>query len=387
MVKIGQSISTLPPHKANSPNDATQTSASPGSAPLDISQVGAVAYRVEATENLCQVSSFFLQQHVDFSDRTQVADWLVRFKELDLRLVQWKKFLPERWKESNVSRDAIVRMDPNLTLAHLIHDTALILLHQPIAYPPPGLKAIARLPNFCSAETCEQAAVETSAITSKYLRFTEEMMVNADFVYCALVAAKALLVHSIYYNTALSSEFFTLTQNMEEMSRRWRGYEDDGNEKSSKLDLAGVYALRLREYHARCQKEPEFADQILMYSGGDVLLKGEPTLDAQAAGERSTPHAGTPGMAGAARVARSEREETVTPIHFPRPPETPSMAASPMARPPSSIAQHTDQNAMNINGFRPMNYGTPDNLMMMSDMLMGQNWTGLDRVGTAVHGT
>jgi hypothetical protein len=45
-------------------------------------------YRIEATESLSQISSFFLQQHVDFEDRSQVSDWLTRFKELDLRLVQ-----------------------------------------------------------------------------------------------------------------------------------------------------------------------------------------------------------------------------------------------------------------------------------------------------------
>lgn len=52
-------------------------------------QVGAFAYRIEATESLCQVTTFFLQQHVNFMDRQEVGNWLMRFKELDLRLVQW----------------------------------------------------------------------------------------------------------------------------------------------------------------------------------------------------------------------------------------------------------------------------------------------------------
>ena len=70
-------------------------------------------------------------------------------------------------------------MDPNLTLAHVTHNTSMILLHQHIAYPSPTLKQMIKLPSSCSAETCELAAIETSAITSKYLRYTEEMMVNA----------------------------------------------------------------------------------------------------------------------------------------------------------------------------------------------------------------
>jgi hypothetical protein len=50
--------------------------------------LGALAYRIEATESLNQVTSFFLQQRVDFRNRQEVGAWLTRFKELDLRLVQ-----------------------------------------------------------------------------------------------------------------------------------------------------------------------------------------------------------------------------------------------------------------------------------------------------------
>jgi hypothetical protein len=56
-------------------------------------QVGAFAYRIEATESLCQVTTFFLQQPVDFANRQEVSGWLMRFKELDLRLVQCVLFL------------------------------------------------------------------------------------------------------------------------------------------------------------------------------------------------------------------------------------------------------------------------------------------------------
>lgn len=84
-------------------------------------------------------------------------------------------------------------MDPNLTLAHVTHNTSMILLHQHIAYPSPTLKSMIRLPNICSAETCELAAIETSAMTSKYLRTTEDIMLNAEFVFCAWTAARVLL--------------------------------------------------------------------------------------------------------------------------------------------------------------------------------------------------
>lgn len=86
--KIGNSVAFLPTHRA-SPNDQGQLGASPGTQQgIDISNLGAVAYRIEAAESLSQVSSFFLQQHVNFRDRKEINGWLTRFKELDLRLVQ-----------------------------------------------------------------------------------------------------------------------------------------------------------------------------------------------------------------------------------------------------------------------------------------------------------
>jgi hypothetical protein len=59
-----------------------------GPSDVDTSKLGAFAYRIESTESLSQVTSFFLQQKVDFRDRQEVGAWLTRFKELDLRLVQ-----------------------------------------------------------------------------------------------------------------------------------------------------------------------------------------------------------------------------------------------------------------------------------------------------------
>ena len=55
---------------------------------VDTSKLGAFAYRIESTESLSQVTSFFLQQKVNFRNRQEVGAWLTRFKELDLRLVQ-----------------------------------------------------------------------------------------------------------------------------------------------------------------------------------------------------------------------------------------------------------------------------------------------------------
>ena len=107
----------------------------------------------------------------------------------------WKMFLPQRWKDSNVSRQPdLVTMDPNLTLAHVTHNTSMILLHQRIAYPDSLLANTLRLPSFFSAEACQVAAVETASITKRYLDHTPQFSpVITQFAFCVYVSARALL--------------------------------------------------------------------------------------------------------------------------------------------------------------------------------------------------
>ena len=81
VAKIGNSIAFLP---SNYPNSLD---APPNR--MDMTTIGAFAYRVEATESLSRITTYFLQQNVNFRDKVQVGDWLTRFKELDLRLVQY----------------------------------------------------------------------------------------------------------------------------------------------------------------------------------------------------------------------------------------------------------------------------------------------------------
>lgn len=50
--------------------------------------LGGFAYCVEATENLSLVTSFFLIQGLDLTNMQAVQHWLLRFKKLDLRLIQ-----------------------------------------------------------------------------------------------------------------------------------------------------------------------------------------------------------------------------------------------------------------------------------------------------------
>lgn len=104
-------------------------------------------------------------------------------------------FLPQKWKDSNVSpQPTQINMDPNLTLAHVTHNTSMILLHQRVAYPPAEWTNIVQLPSVCSAETCHNAAIEIQNMTAKYLNNTPDgNPVTNQFVFCVFVAARALL--------------------------------------------------------------------------------------------------------------------------------------------------------------------------------------------------
>ncbi|KAJ5652709.1 fungal-specific transcription factor domain-containing protein [Penicillium longicatenatum] len=270
--KIGNSIAFLPtqysnvPDSPDSPGSATQngspSSISRGTMQPDMSTVGAFAYCIEATESLSRVTTFFLQQKINFHDRREVSSWLTRFKELDLRLVHWKMFLPQKWRDSNISlQPTLIHMDPNLTLAHVTHNTSMILLHQRMAYPPAEWANIVRLPSACSAETCQNAAIEIQNMTAKYLSNTDESDPIANqFVFCVFVAARVLLVHWRYYGSSLPQELWYLINSLDEMARRWLGSTIHGR------CLASTYADRLRDLHRHCVSAPNFSVDVLGYS-------------------------------------------------------------------------------------------------------------------------
>ncbi|WPG98151.1 fungal-specific transcription factor domain-containing protein [Acrodontium crateriforme] len=278
--KMGNSVAYLPTR-----TDRRRSGDEEAPGEIDTSSLGAVAYRIEATESLSQVSAFFLQQRVDFTNRAEIGKWLTRFKELDLRLVHWKLFLPERWKDSNVSKTpAAVKMDPNLTLAHVIHNISLILLHQHIAYAPVALSCAVNLPSASSSETCRQAAIEVASMTQKYLHYTKEMMVGAEFVFCAFVAAKVLLVHSLVFQSELVRDFYDLIDHLREMSRRWRSLSSKPSPQSHgtpsraiDLDVAGQYASRLEEFQTMSAGDSNNVAYILFCSGANGLLRSPPS--------------------------------------------------------------------------------------------------------------
>lgn len=256
--RIGRSLANVPaPYSEEDPTTEQQQGASPNSANgyIDASKLGAFAYCVEATESLSQVTTFFLQQRINAQDKEHAVSWLTRFKELDLRLVQWKLFLPSRWRDSNISADRkVIDMDPNLTLAHITHNTSMILLHHPIAYPAKSWNDYVALPKECSAQTCELAAIETSNIVSKFLTYTPIPFVNVQFAFCAFVAAKALLFEHQANRDPLRPEFERLVRDLWEMSKRWDRPVADARP----TNQAGTYANHLECLHEACSQDSHY---------------------------------------------------------------------------------------------------------------------------------
>jgi hypothetical protein len=257
VARIGRSLANVPaPYSEEDPTTEQPQGVSPNSAngSIDASKLGAFAYCVEATESLSQVTTFFLQQRINAQDKEHAVSWLTRFKELDLRLVQWKLFLPHRWKDSNISEDrTVINMDPNLTLAHITHNTSMTLLHHPIAFPAKSWNDYVALPKECSAQTCELAAIETSNIVSKFLTYSPIPFVNVQFAFCAFVAAKALLFTN---RGPPRPEFGRLVRDLWLMSERWDNSMSEVH--SQPVNQAGIYAQHLERLQEACSQDPQY---------------------------------------------------------------------------------------------------------------------------------
>jgi hypothetical protein len=320
--KIGKSLAHVPAqYNEDDPVADQPQGTSPGSSHglIDSSKLGAFAYCVEATESLSQVTTFFLQQRIRWQDKEQAVNWLTRFKELDLRLVHWKLFLPPRWKDSNISPVMeVVDMDPNLTLAHITHNTSMILLHHPIAYPPKEWNNYIALPKECSAQTCELAAVETTNIVHKFLTH-RVVFVNVQFAFCAFVAAKALLFESQATNKPIRHEFHMLIRSLWEISARWRADASSGDQSHQVCNQAGIYARHLEYLLEACQRDSRFRFNLYDHScqENEIIDSTSPV---------GTASVSTPSRSGSILPHARERWNSTAPTQPPgdmRPPPLP----------------------------------------------------------------
>ena len=86
----GEPLSTSTPYFGVSDKSNNSSSALPSlrQATADQTSLGGFAYCIEATESLSLVTSFFLHQAVDMGKVRDAQMWMLRFKQLDLRIMQ-----------------------------------------------------------------------------------------------------------------------------------------------------------------------------------------------------------------------------------------------------------------------------------------------------------
>jgi hypothetical protein len=130
-------------------------------------------------------------------------------------------------------------------LAHITHNTAVILLHQGIAYPPAHWKScVVKPPSASSAETCLQAASEIARIGQQFLA-DSPIFTNPQFSFCLFISGRMLLAHSRYNQVPIPSAFNTLIASLLEISRRWTGGREAADSRDD--NLASSFAKRLME--------------------------------------------------------------------------------------------------------------------------------------------
>ena len=136
-------------------------------------------------------------------------------------------------------------MDPNLTLAHITQNTAVIQLHQCIAFPPATLRAYrVALPSTSSAETCVSAASEIGTIAQQFLQQTSGIT-HPQLGFCLFIAGRVLLVHAAHHGTDIEPMFTTISAALLEIGARWDSRVNKVNASSSYNNLASRLHSRL----------------------------------------------------------------------------------------------------------------------------------------------
>lgn len=273
-------------------------------------------------------------------------------------------------------------MDPNLTLAHVTHNTSMILLHQRIAYPDVRWASTLRLPNLSSAEVCQTAAVETCSITQRYLKHTAEFnFIATQYAFCVFISARVLLgeslklsflisganmpalVHWRHYETDLAREFWILVHGLDEMAKRWAGPSLRHRASQSQ---AGRYAEQLRQLQSRCEADPQVKIDVLGYTSGTVQGSVlHPTLP------RST-NMTFGGSGRPVSISNDNREDMQLNLQFPE--ATSALSATRALRSgdaDSGPGQSDHSGAID---------SQQDNLSAMSHLLMDEDFLVMDRI-------
>lgn len=143
-------------------------------------------------------------------------------------------------------------MDPYLTLAHMTHNTAVVLLHQAISFPLPDWQTSRiGLPSASSMGICLAAASEVAIIAECFLR-RSFAPVSSQFALCLFLCGRFFLAHSSYKAAPLAPEFDSLVASLTETSNRWNGSNNLLDTESQ--NLSSKFAARLTDSCRKYQR-------------------------------------------------------------------------------------------------------------------------------------
>ena len=155
-----------------------------------------------------------------------------------LMVTRWQLFLPPKWRNAPVLNEQGI-VDQNLTLVHITHNTAVIQLHQCIAYLSAQM-ALAGLHHHAVVPTNQQ---EHSESTIHLLPFT---------------AGRVLLAHSTYHSLLLHPALEAIGMSLDDITRRWAGIRDPASAEIP-VNLASRFASRLEQakHNVLCAEDPK----------------------------------------------------------------------------------------------------------------------------------
>lgn len=214
------------------------------------SNMGSVSYLIESTELLSRVVRFYVEQKLSFHSSDQLQVWIRKFWNLDQILSNWKHSLPHKFRIVQSARHTgreRLYMDPNLMLAHVTHNTSVVLLHQYLAYPAqPELISIFRHYRMSSANTCLSAASEVSKVCKTYLSVTDGF-VSPQLAFCLFASGQVILAHAANFKEPISKPFYEIQESLETISKRWDNFTNTTNLASTLLSCLITSQSRLHE--------------------------------------------------------------------------------------------------------------------------------------------
>ena len=211
------------------------------------SNIGGLTYLIEATEILGIITSFASRTAKTRIQAPNLRDFLQEFLNLDLILTNWKSRLPPRYQRASYDEQGY--MDHNITLAHLSHNTSVIVLYQTARH----IHELGLVNNHVQSAWLPQlsfvkdAAKEVAKICARFL-LHRRYLVSPQFILCQFIAARALLAYSSSTMERVDEDFEILHTSLVESYKRWNGLpasHDSTASEGEPNDLASALLARL----------------------------------------------------------------------------------------------------------------------------------------------